>query len=73
MAKDRSLDRHLNPGYLYRPVPSDLLKRLDDCVGEGRRAIVISWLIAAFLDGRPMLTVREKLEELDNSGQGRGA
>lgn len=73
MAQDRSLDRHRTTNYPYRPMPPDLLERLDAVVGAGNRSRVLSALLSAFLDGRQMPTVGEVLEELDNSGQGRGA
>ena len=67
MAKDRALDRHLAKGFLYRPVLPELLERVDDTVGPRRRSQVISALLAAFLDGRPMPTRAELSAELDNS------
>ena len=73
MAQDRSLDRHRTTNYPYRPEPADLLQRLDAVLEPGRRSWVISRLLSAFLDGRPMPTVGDLLEELDNLGQDRGA
>lgn len=72
MAQDRSLDRHRTVNYPYRPVPSDLLERLDAAVGEGKRSAVLSRLLAAFLDGKPMPTVGEVLAESDKAGQHHG-
>jgi hypothetical protein len=54
MAKDRALDRHQTGNYPYRPTPPDLLERLDEQVGTGRRSEVLSALLAAYLDGGPM-------------------
>jgi hypothetical protein len=66
-------DRHLTPGYIYRPQPSDLLKHIDEKVGTGRRAKAISLLLGRFLAGRPMPTVAEAIEELDKWGQDHSA
>lgn len=68
MAKDRALDRHLARGFLYRPVPPELLERVDDVVGPRRRSQVISALLARFLDGGAMPTPAELSSELDISG-----
>lgn len=69
MAQDRALDRHRSVNYPYRPVPDDLLKRVDAALEPGRRSWVISRLLSAFLDGQPMPTVGDLLEELDKMGQ----
>jgi hypothetical protein len=72
MAKDRALDRHLTGNYPYRPTPSDLLQRLDDAVGEGRRSKAISLLLAGVLDRRPIQSPEELHAEVDKLGQGDG-
>ena len=58
-------DRHEFSNYPYRPDPPDLLKRLDDTVGVGRRSFVISRLLARFLAEEPMPTEGEMAEEWD--------
>jgi hypothetical protein len=73
MAKDRSLDRHATPGFNFRFNPPELRDRLDAAMGARRRSWVLSRLVEAFLDGRPMPTVGELLVEWDKRGQGRGA
>jgi hypothetical protein len=73
MAQDRSLDRHRTINYPYRPMPPELLERVDNALGPGRRSWLISRLLTAFLDGKQMPYVGEVLEELDKLGQDRGA
>ena len=60
-----STDRHRTGNYPYRPDPSDLLKKLDEKVGEGRRSFIISRLLARFLAEEPMPTEGEMAEEWD--------
>lgn len=54
MAKDRALDRHRTSNYPYRPDPPDLLERLDERIGVGRRSKAISGLLSRWLAGEPM-------------------
>jgi hypothetical protein len=66
-------DRHKTTARLIRPDPADLLEKLDERVGTGRRSKAISLLVGRFLAGRPMPSVPEAVEELDNWGQDHGA
>jgi hypothetical protein len=58
-------DRHSTGNYPYRPDPPDLLKRLDEAVGAGRRSFVISRLLSRFLAEERMPTEGEMAEEWD--------
>lgn len=73
MAKDRALDRHVNPAFNFRFQPPELRERLDAAMGPRLRSRVISRLVADFLDGKPMPTVGMLLHEWDIDGQDRGA
>jgi hypothetical protein len=73
MAKDRSLDRHTSPAMNFRFNPPELRERLDAVMGARLRSWTLSRLTEAFLDGKPMPTVGELLDEWDKRGQGRGA
>jgi hypothetical protein len=66
-------DRHLTPGYIYRPQPSDLLKQVDDTMGAGWRARVISSVLRRFVTGEPMPTPDDVRKDWDKSGQDHGA
>jgi hypothetical protein len=65
-------DRHRSTSYPYRPVPADLLKRVDETMGTGWRSMVISSLLARFLEGGPMPTPDEVTAEWDKPGQRHG-
>jgi hypothetical protein len=72
MAQDRALDRHRTTNYPYRPAPPDLLERLDERVGAGKRSEVLSDLLARYLDGRAMPTRPWRAGKPDKAGRDHG-
>lgn len=68
-----STDRHEHPNYPYRPDPSDLLKKLDEVHGTGRRSKVLSDLLRRYLAGQSMPKLGRAGEESGKPGQESGA
>jgi hypothetical protein len=66
-------DRHLTRGYIYRPTPSDLLKQIDETMGTGWRARVISSVLRRFVAGEPMPSPDDVRKDWDKTGQGHSA
>jgi len=64
-----STDRHATGNYPYRPMPADLLKRVDEVHGAGKRSRVISDLLRRYLAGHGMPALGDAGRESDESGQ----